>query len=101
MLQFLLRWYIALVLSGCLAVTPALADSPEREAKAREVVSRFLQGIKDKDLDRLMEVVATPWLADGERIVKDEAELKNLLRLKLDKFDIPKNGLEVQSVLPY
>jgi hypothetical protein len=101
MLQFMPRRFVAALLSGSLALTPAVAGNPESEDKAKEVVSRFLQRIKEKDVDRLMEVVATPWLADGQRVVKDGAELKNLLQLKLDKFDVPKGTLEVHSVIPY
>jgi hypothetical protein len=101
MLRFLLWCFVGIVLSGSLAVAPVLADNPESEEKAKAIVSRFLQRVKDKDVDRVMEVVAAPWLADGQRVVKDRTELKTLLQRKLDKFNIPKTTLEFRRVIPY
>lgn len=88
------------VLIVLLSVAPTRADD-KKDAKVKEVVSQFLKGIKDNDVDQLMKVSDVPWLGAEENVVKDRKELRNILQQKLDRKDRSDLEFEYRQALTY
>lgn len=64
------------------------AQEKEKEEKpsaakdaAKRTVLQFLNAAKAKDLEALVKLTDVPWYSDGNRIIKDRAELKKDLKM--------------------
>jgi hypothetical protein len=79
----------------------ALADEALTDTKAKETVGKYLRALQDKDPARMAEVAAVPWLAAGEQVVTDPAQLRKALEQQLASSDRVTAGLAVHEPLRY
>jgi hypothetical protein len=68
------------------------AEDVKSKEKVKETVERYLQA---RDVDQLLKEVDLPWLAEGERIIEDDKDLRKHLQPGLEKGDGSRRKLEV------
>ena len=76
---------------------PVGAADPDADDKTEKVVAEFLKGIKAGKPDQLTPLAGVPWLADGQRVIADEKELKKLFGEKFGKPADPALDFEVRE----
>src|SRR5436305_139997 len=83
------------------AAPPKAAVDPAADDKIEKVVAEFLKGVKAGKPDQLVPLAGVPWLAEGNRVVADEKELKKVLGEKFGKPADPALDFEVRDSIPY
>jgi hypothetical protein len=76
---------------------PAGARADADDAKAREVAGKFLRALQAKDATGMAEVTGVPWLAGGEQVVTDRAQLTKALARQAADSDRVTAGLAVHE----
>jgi hypothetical protein len=79
----------------------ARADEGLTDAKAKEIVDKYLRALQAKDPARMAEVAAVPWLAAGEQVVTDPAQLRKALDQQVAGNDRVTAALKVNEALRY